>query len=159
MKISSMTITSGVLRKFEASLLAFAILMEISSSQGVLDPEMTLDCHRRPYSHKVTQFDSQGRMCWDSVTVMSCWGRCDSNEISDWRFPYIRSTHPVCIHGDREPRVVSLANCDEGTEPGTEVHTFMEAISCSCSPCKTSEASCEGLRYRGQRNSLGFQRG
>ncbi|KAL0267332.1 UNVERIFIED_CONTAM: hypothetical protein PYX00_009629 [Menopon gallinae] len=98
-------------------------------------------------------------MCWDTVTVMSCWGRCDSNEISDWRFPYKRSYHPVCIHDEREPKVVILSNCEDGAEPGTEIHEYMEAISCSCAMCKSSEANCQGLRYVGQRGDFGFQRG
>jgi len=31
----------------------------------------------------VTKTDSAGRKCWDLVNVMSCWGRCDSNEVRD----------------------------------------------------------------------------
>ncbi|KAJ4449366.1 hypothetical protein ANN_00764 [Periplaneta americana] len=41
----------------------------------------TLECHRRVYAQKVTKTDSAGRECWDVVKVMSCWGRCDSNEL------------------------------------------------------------------------------
>ena len=39
-------------------------------------------CVRRVYSFKVSQQDRLGRTCSDVVTVMSCWGRCDSNEVS-----------------------------------------------------------------------------
>jgi hypothetical protein len=42
----------------------------------------TLECHRRLYAYKVTKTDSAGRICWDMINVMSCWGRCDSNEVS-----------------------------------------------------------------------------
>lgn len=42
----------------------------------------TLECHRRMYAYKVTKTDSTGRICWDVINVMSCWGRCDSNEVS-----------------------------------------------------------------------------
>lgn len=42
----------------------------------------TLECHRRVYAYKVTKTDSAGRICWDVINVMSCWGRCDSNEVS-----------------------------------------------------------------------------
>ena len=42
----------------------------------------TLECHRRLYAYKVTKTDSAGRVCWDTISVMSCWGRCDSNEVS-----------------------------------------------------------------------------
>ena len=50
-------------------------------SAHVIDPSSTLDCHRRVYSYKVSKTDSQGRQCWDTINVMSCWGRCDSNEV------------------------------------------------------------------------------
>ncbi|XP_069674022.1 thyrostimulin beta-5 subunit [Periplaneta americana] len=112
----------------------------------------TLECHRRVYAQKVTKTDSAGRECWDVVKVMSCWGRCDSNEISDWRFPYKRSFHPVCLHDSRAVNTVTLRNCQEGVEPGTERYEYLEALSCRCMVCKSSEASCEGLRYRGQRS-------
>jgi hypothetical protein len=46
-----------------------------------VDMANTLGCHRRLYRYKVTQSDSAGRSCWDNVNVMSCWGRCDSNEV------------------------------------------------------------------------------
>ncbi|PNF33410.1 hypothetical protein B7P43_G04185 [Cryptotermes secundus] len=112
----------------------------------------TLECHRRVYAYKVTKTDSAGRICWDVINVMSCWGRCDSNEISDWRFPYKRSFHPVCLHDSRAVSSVTLQNCEEGVEPGTERYEYLEALSCRCMICKSSEASCEGLRYRGQRS-------
>nr|UYW66120.1 glycoprotein hormone beta 5 [Rhodnius prolixus] len=114
--------------------------------KGTLDPSSTLDCHRRIYSYKVTQADSEGRICWDTINVMSCWGRCDSNEISDWRFPYKRSYHPVCIHGVRELRRVVLKHCEEGAEPGTEQYDYQHATTCRCHVCRSSEASCQGLR-------------
>ncbi|KAK9737826.1 hypothetical protein QE152_g10395 [Popillia japonica] len=47
----------------------------------------TLECHRRIYTYQVSQSDANGRQCWDTLSVWACWGRCDSNEIADWRFP------------------------------------------------------------------------
>lgn len=44
--------------------------------------ETSPTCFRRPYTFKVKQDDSEGRSCWDTVTVSSCWGRCDSNEVT-----------------------------------------------------------------------------
>ncbi|KAK7575806.1 hypothetical protein V9T40_012092 [Parthenolecanium corni] len=110
------------------------------------DPESILDCHRRLYNQTVTKKDALGRSCWDKVSAVSCWGRCDSREIPDWQFPYKKSFHPVCIHDERELFKMTLKNCEEGTEPGTEIFEYYEAVSCKCSACKSSEASCEGLR-------------
>lgn len=63
----------------------FAVVMfiDLSNPQSITetDLESTLDCNRRTYSHKVTQTDSEGRACWGMITVVSCWGRCDSNEV------------------------------------------------------------------------------
>lgn len=51
-----------------------------------LDPAEQLDmgpaCFRRVYTLKIKQEDKQGRSCWDNVSVVSCWGRCASNEVN-----------------------------------------------------------------------------
>lgn len=55
-----------------------------STSQNkytVVDPRLTLDCHRREYTYKASRTDFLGRQCWQYITVMSCWGRCDSGEV------------------------------------------------------------------------------
>jgi len=122
---------------------------------GAVDPATTLSCHRRLYSYKVTKTDSSGKKCWDHVNVMSCWGRCDSNEIPDFRFPFKKSHHPVCMYGSRKPNFAVLKNCDAGAEPGTERYDYEEAETCHCSVCRSSVASCEGLRYRGVRSGFG----
>lgn len=102
-----------------------------------------LGCHRRRYNYRVTQTDKNGRQCWDFVNVKSCWGRCDSNEITDWKFPYKRSFHPVCVHADRAPAVTILKNCDPDVEPETAKYQYMDAISCRCQACSSSDTSCE----------------
>ncbi|XP_042226490.1 thyrostimulin beta-5 subunit-like [Homarus americanus] len=118
-----------------------------------INPQSTLECHRRQYTYKVHKTDDEGRICWDFINVMSCWGRCDSNEIADWKFPYKRSHHPVCMHEETQLTVVTLGNCEDNAAPGTETYSYHEATRCACSVCKTSEASCEGLRYRGARRA------
>lgn len=130
-------------------LLVLVLLMPVAA----INPMSTLECHRRQYTYKVHKTDDDGRMCWDFINVMSCWGRCDSNEIADWKFPYKRSHHPVCMHEATQLTEVTLRNCDDGARPGTEFYTFHEATRCSCSVCKSSEASCEGIRYRGARRA------
>ncbi|KAK8389495.1 hypothetical protein O3P69_008888 [Scylla paramamosain] len=132
---------------------ALALLLCLLPPATAIDPQSTLECHRRQYSYKVHKTDDNGRMCWDVVNVMSCWGRCDSNEIADWKFPYKRSHHPVCIHDKTQLTEVTLRNCDEGVTPGTELYSYHEATRCACAVCKSSQASCEGLRYRGARRA------
>lgn len=91
-----------------------------------------LGCHRRLYTIKVTQSDSNGHECWDNVSVMSCWGRCDSNEISDWKFPYKRSHHPVCIHSTRTKTIAFLRNCHPEAENEARRYEYLEAKTCKC---------------------------
>ncbi|XP_046387291.1 thyrostimulin beta-5 subunit [Ischnura elegans] len=129
------------------------------SMEKAVNLATTLQCHQRRYKYRVSKSDSMGRKCWDDISVMSCWGRCDSNEISDWRFPYKKSYHPVCMYGTTKVHEVELRFCDEGVEPGTERYASFEAKSCVCSVCSSSTASCEGLRYRGQRSSLLYLQG
>lgn len=61
-------------------------------------PVTNLGCDLFEYEHSVLQVDSQGRKCWGKVMVLSCRGRCDSKEISDWKFPHKKAFHPVCLH-------------------------------------------------------------
>lgn len=50
--------------------------------EPIIDAAVTLKCHRRLYTYKVTKTDENGRQCWDTISVNACWGRCDSNEVS-----------------------------------------------------------------------------
>lgn len=43
----------------------------------------TLKCHKRLYNYSVSQVDQNGKKCWDILSVMACWGRCDSNEVNN----------------------------------------------------------------------------
>ena len=56
-------------------------MFEQPDSQSKEQMDATPTCFRRPYTFKVNQEDSEGRSCWDVVTVTSCWGRCSSNEV------------------------------------------------------------------------------
>ncbi|KAI4460539.1 glycoprotein hormone beta chain [Holotrichia oblita] len=119
----------------------------------------TLECHRRIYTYQVSQSDANGRQCWDTLSVWACWGRCDSNEIADWRFPYKKSSHPVCVHYGRTRSVAILRHCEEGAHPSAARYEYLEAAGCQCQLCSSSDTSCEGLTYRSHRSHpdlLGF---
>lgn len=73
-----------------------------------------------------------GHECWDHVSVWSCWGRCDSREISDWKFPYKKSYHPVCVHAGRSKAVAMLRFCHPLADPETRRYEYMEANACHC---------------------------
>lgn len=106
-----------------------------NNNGGVSGPAVmasSLGCNRRLYTYRITQADSMGRECWDHVSVWSCWGRCDSKEISDWKFPYKRSYHPVCMHAGRSKAVAYLRQCHPDVEPETKRYEYMEAIGCHC---------------------------
>lgn len=53
-----------------------------TNKKHFVDPQTSLDCHRREYTFKASRTDAFGRKCWQYVKVMSCWGRCDSGEVS-----------------------------------------------------------------------------
>lgn len=90
-----------------------------------------------------TESDSKGFTCTDTITVNACWGRCDSKEISDWKFPFKKSHHPVCVHSGRTKVSVMLQNCDENAGMEARKYDYMEAIACSCQICSTKDTSCE----------------
>lgn len=74
-------------------------------------------------------------------------------QISDWRFPFKRSHHPVCQHDEIRVRSVRLRNCDPGVAEGTDTYQLVEAVSCKCQTCNSKLTACEGLLYRGQRST------
>lgn len=75
--------------------------------------------------------------------VNACWGRCDSKEISDWKFPYKKSHHPVCVHSGRTKSSVMLRNCDPDASLEARKYEYMEATGCSCQICSSIDTSCE----------------
>jgi len=131
-----------------ASLLVVLLLSLLCVGQAhAIDPRTTLACHVRSYQFRVvkpTVLDSHGRVlrCAGSVTVNSCWGRCDSSEIGDYVMPYRISHHPVCTYTDRIWRRVTLQGCGDYPDPTVEV---FDAASCECKLCDSDFTSCENL--------------
>uniref|UniRef100_A0A182MA44 Glycoprotein hormone subunit beta domain-containing protein n=1 Tax=Anopheles culicifacies TaxID=139723 RepID=A0A182MA44_9DIPT len=118
---------------------AFCMILTLGGSSSEPDAELAdrpktayLGCHKRLFTYRVSQTDSKGRECWDHVSVLSCWGRCDSNEISDWRFPYKRSHHPVCVHAGRTKAVALLRHCHPDADLAARQYEYMEPKSCNC---------------------------
>ncbi|KAI1302327.1 Glycoprotein hormone beta-5 [Halotydeus destructor] len=119
------------------------------SKQAYIDPRTTLACHRREYTFKASQTDNYGNQCWQYVKALSCWGRCDTGEIADWRFPFKKSYHPVCLLDKRRLRTIRLKNCSEKASLELRYYTYTEALSCSCQICHSSTTNCEGTPYGG----------
>lgn len=53
----------------------------IEAGPSGIDSSGSLECQRSLYTYRVTQADENGKQCWDTLSVMACWGRCDSNEV------------------------------------------------------------------------------
>ncbi|XP_067119570.1 thyrostimulin beta-5 subunit-like [Centruroides vittatus] len=129
-----------------------AMLATFVTTLSAVDPLSTLECRRTEYFYKATRTDERGRQCWDNLRVMSCWGRCDSIEIADWRFPYKKSYHPVCMHKEKILRRIKLKHCDPDAGPELRKYQYYEAITCSCQFCESSTASCGNvIPYRNGR--------
>ncbi|CAG9863388.1 unnamed protein product [Phyllotreta striolata] len=138
---------------------ARAVTIIVEPEGPIGDDGFTLQCHKKNYTYMVTQSDENGKQCWDKISVSACWGRCDSNEISDWRFPYKKSNHPVCVHYGRTKMFVKLRYCEEGVVEGTDYYEYLDASECKCQVCSSTDTSCEGVRYRPHRShpyNLGF---
>ncbi|XP_037073536.1 thyrostimulin beta-5 subunit-like [Pollicipes pollicipes] len=104
------------------------------------------------YPFSVLQMDEAGRACWGDIRVMTCWGHCRSHEVPDWRFPFKRSHHPVCIHDRVQLRTVRLEHCDPGAAPATADYKYLDAVTCKCAACSSALTSCEGAKYRSTRS-------
>lgn len=88
-----------------------------------------------------------GYECWDHVSVWSCWGRCDSREISDWKFPYKKSYHPVCVHASRSKSTAHLRFCHPLADPSIRRYEYMEADSCHCQVYYLTYKTVENFIY------------
>lgn len=81
--------------------------------------------------------------CSGFVKVNSCWGRCDSSEIADYKIPFKISNHPVCTYSRVQKRRVRLPNCHpEHPDP---YYVVYDALACSCRYCNSKYTSCETL--------------
>ena len=65
----------------------FTLAAAMTETDTGLNEAVTLECHVRRYTYTVTKENhvtEDGRIleCSGHVTVFSCWGRCDSSEVS-----------------------------------------------------------------------------
>ncbi|CAL1528498.1 unnamed protein product [Lymnaea stagnalis] len=113
----------------------------------LIDPRTTLSCHVRSFQFRVTKPpitfpDGTTVFCTGSVTVNSCWGRCDSSEIGDYVMPYKISHHPVCSYTGRIRRRATLTECEGYPDPTVDV---FDAAGCECKLCDSDYTSCENI--------------
>ncbi|CAG5126290.1 unnamed protein product [Candidula unifasciata] len=123
------------------------VISLLTTPASLINPSTTLNCHIREYQMQVTKpqaYDNDGQVveCSGSVTVNSCWGRCDSSEIGDYILPYRISHHPVCTYTGRTSRVATIAGCPNYPDPTVLV---FDATGCECRLCNTDYTSCENL--------------
>ncbi|GFY70214.1 thyrostimulin beta-5 subunit [Trichonephila inaurata madagascariensis] len=135
-----------MLIQYSERLVCAAVFIVIIQADQSIDTSFknVLQCLRREYTLKATQSDDYGRRCWDVIRTTSCWGRCDSFEIPDWRFPYKISIHPVCMHDQKILRKVRLRHCDPpDTDDDLRIYEYYDAITCSCGVCNSSDTFCD----------------
>lgn len=84
-----------------AIIVSVFIVAGLGHGQTIIDGP-SLGCNLFEFEHHIEQTDSQGKRCWGNVVVLSCRGRCDSREISYWKFPHKKAFHPVCLHVSRD---------------------------------------------------------
>ncbi|KAL8619804.1 hypothetical protein ACOMHN_025890 [Nucella lapillus] len=117
------------------------------SPPSIINPRTTLQCHVRSYTFRATKppiINQNGDLvtCHGDVHVKSCWGRCDSSEIGDFKMPFKISDHPVCTYTGRVSRTVRLSHCDDYPDPTVQV---FDAAGCACRLCNSDFTSCENL--------------
>lgn len=101
-------------------------------------------CEKLPYTFNVEQVDEKGYRCEGAITVNACYGRCQSKEISDWKFPYKRAHHPVCVTSSGVAKIVTmLTTCDPEAGMEARRYEYSEPIDCVCKICTTHNTSCE----------------
>lgn len=101
-------------------------------------------CEKRVYEFNVEQIDEKGFRCQGNIKVNACYGRCQSKEIADWKFPYKRAHHPVCMTSTGVAKVVTmLTNCDPEASMEARRYEYSEPLDCQCKMCTSINTSCE----------------
>ncbi|KAL5005917.1 hypothetical protein ScPMuIL_017075 [Solemya velum] len=127
---------------------ACVLLLTCVTLTFAVNLQTTIHCHVRRYSYHADKSirNEDGSVllpCWDNILVNSCWGRCDSSEIANYKMPYKISHHPVCTYGRYRRRTVQLTHCDP-RHPDRS-YTVIDAVSCNCKLCNPHNTSCESL--------------
>ncbi|KAK3093509.1 hypothetical protein FSP39_016608 [Pinctada imbricata] len=114
---------------------------------AVLNLEEMTNCYVRDYRFQASKpfVTKSGYVlpCSDVITVKSCWGRCDSSEIADYKIPFKISNHPVCTYSGAKKRIVRLQNCHP-LHPDP-YYVIYDASKCACRTCNPEYISCENL--------------
>ena len=58
----------------------------------------------------------------------------------------------MCSHGKKQTRRVRLKYCDPGAEESLRMFKYVEATTCVCRTCHSTETSCEGLPFYASRS-------
>nr|QUP51996.1 glycoprotein beta [Urechis unicinctus] len=127
--------------------IACAVSYLVTLTLAEVDVTGTLSCHQRTYQYQISKpfINDLGEVipCSGLVSVRSCWGRCDSSEVADFRVPYKISQHNVCTYTSRTSRRVRLQDCHaDHPDPYAEV---FDASDCQCRKCTTANTSCEHI--------------
>ena len=114
-------------------------------------------CEKLPYTFNVEQMDEKGFRCQGSITVNACYGRCQSKEIADWKFPFKRAYHPVCVTGPTGVTkvITTLTNCDPEASLEASRYEYSEPIECVCKICTSINTSCESPHQLHNRVPIG----
>lgn len=106
-----------------------------------------LSCERRNLIYKAITKDEEGNKCWGDIVISVCHGRCQSGEYPDWnRFLHKKPVHTVCTHGERVRQEIMLPECDKdlSSDHPLRYYSYLNAVTCQCSICSKTEATCMG---------------
>lgn len=122
-----------------------------TSSAAAADSPM--ECKLKRYKFTASKVDQFGNKCSGEVVATICYGGCDTGEIADWLFPYKKSIHKVCRHGQRVRRRKLLTDCEwAGSEapvdPQLREYHYVDAASCVCKKCTSIDTTCLGTMSR-----------
>ena len=148
-KLNEFVLFNRVLEVVISVFFAFFITTSVSQDRSPALIEAPLGCHRKQFTHPVSQNDSKGYFCSDIVSVYACAGQCESKEIGDYKFPFKHTFHPVCVHSGRTKVIAMLRNCDPLASMEARRYEYMEAIGCSCQTCSSSDTACESPQFKG----------
>lgn len=119
------------------------------STGNIGNKETQLECNKRQYTFKAVKRDDLGNKCSGILKATICYGSCDTGEIADWIFPFKKSIHKVCSHGQRVRRRVILPECSSSSvDPSLREYHYVDAKTCVCQKCNPAETTCLGSLTR-----------
>ncbi|KAL5273104.1 gpb5 family protein [Megaselia abdita] len=108
-------------------------------------PFQSQECQKGMSLLRITKSDNRGRECCDYGNETSCISRCDSINISDYKYIYKKSLQKICEDIALQTAVAFLRNCHRDAGEEAKRYEYSEPV--ECQSCNSSDTEFESPTF------------